>query len=808
MAEASAGFEISLPQFAAALLAERETVPRARLTAKYISQLIPETAVVVYVIDDQESPEWKAQAILGDITLGNTHVEYGSGTLGLLAEKQEPLLFAAADLARQDYAHLDIRRNFNSLACIPMVAGEVLVGAVEIIRYEKALSESDLEPVIELAPFAALGLASAVAYESERNAQFASISRLTDLYDLGIVFNSTLEMDELIPIITSKIQQLLNVQAVNLWLVDAGEKLLLVNQSGVDPTVSTGTLLGPGEGLTAEIADSGVPLIAGLDDERLQQRNQAAAAPEGEEEDPQPAIFSLMAAPLFEREKEVGVLEAVNKVSGEAFDDDDLYLLTTACESAAGALHNASLLNAERKIQILETLVKVSTEITSTLDLDRVLQAVVSGPQAIIPYERAAIALERNGRLQLKAVSGIPEISAGDPDIKRLRQMLEWASALNQEILVSQREGSIDHEREETRARFAEYFEQSGMRCFYVLPLADDQGRVGMFSMESSDPDFLDAAHLEIVKVLAAQATVALRNAALYREVPFIGVLEPLLRKKARFLSMGKHRQRASVALAVAVLLFLIFFPLPMRLTGGASVLPMRTEQIGPGVEGIVRNVYVREGQRVQPGAVLADLEDWDFRSALAGAEAKYESAVADMNRALSANDGPEAGIHRIEAEYWASEVARSKERLQHTQLRTSIAGLVATPHIENFAGRHLNPGEPFASVVNILEASVDVAIDERDVALLKPGESAALKLDGFPTRTFKGMVAVVSPQGQADGDHRFFFARIDVPNDGLLLRAGMQGRGKVFVGWHPAGYVFFRRSAMWFWGKLWGWLG
>jgi GAF domain-containing protein len=82
------------------------------------------------------------------------------------------------------------------------------------------------------------------------------------------------------------------------------------------------------------------------------------------------------------------------------------------------------------------------------------------------------------------------------------------------------------------------------MRSFFALPLIDDQGRLGLLAFESSDPDFLTPAHLEIIKVLAAQATVALRNASLYREVPFINVLEPLLHRKQRFLAMGKQRRR------------------------------------------------------------------------------------------------------------------------------------------------------------------------------------------------------------------------------------------------------------------------
>src|SRR5439155_1618091 len=236
------------------------------------------------------------------------------------------------------------------------------------------------------------------------------------------------------------------------------------------------------------------------------------------------ATVTLMAAPILDQGAEVGVVEVINKLDGTAFEEDDLFALTTMCATAAGALQNASLLQAERKVEILETLVKVSQEITSTLNLDRVLQAVVNGPQAVIPYERAAIALEQRGRTQLKAVSGVEQIMSGDADIKRLR--------------------------------------------------------------------------------------------------------EPLLKQKTRFLSMEKGRRISSMALAGLVLLFLAIFPLPMRLDGEAAVSPLGRAQIQPQIEGVIKKVYVHEGDAVQAGAVLADLDDWDDRAALEKAQASYGAAL------------------------------------------------------------------------------------------------------------------------------------------------------------------------------------
>jgi len=48
----------------------------------------------------------------------------------------------------------------------------------------------------------------------------------------------------------------------------------------------------------------------------------------------------------------------------------------------------------------------------------------------------------------------------------------------------------------------------------------------------------------------------------------------------------------------------------------------------------------------------------------------------------------------------------------------------------------------------------------------------------------------------------------VAVPNEQGVIRAGMEGRGKVRVGWSPSGYVFFRRAFLWTYGKIWYWLG
>lgn len=783
------------------LLKTQEVGPRARIIARGVAEAVPGIAVNVYATSDLPDGEvWAWLGSVGDVAVPEPTIPLQTGTLGILSRELKPVQFEGSALIREEYAHLHVRRTLRSLSYLPLLQQEVLVGAIEILSFDEKLSEVHFDALSAIAEVASNALYGAQTYKDERDNTLASITRLTQLYDIEKVFSSTLEMDQLLPIIGSKVREMLECEAVNVWLLEPDESLRLMHQAGADATVQEASWQRPGEGVAGDVSDNGEPvLIQQPDDERLVRRNHGIQ--EG-------GVRSLIVAPLLDREALVGVIEAVNRLDQNPFDDDSLFTLSRLSESASIALHNASLLAAERKVEILEALVQVSQEITSTLDLDRVLQAVVNGPSVVIPYERAAIALEQRGRIHLRAVSGAVEFNPDDPQIALLSQVLEWASLLREPVLIRQQGEEISADRQETRAKFQHYFSQTGMRAFQAVPLADEEGRVGVLSFESSNPDFLTVVHLEMIKVLASQATVALRNASLYKEVPFIGVLQPLIQKKQRFLALERHRRVLLLVGAVAVVLFFVLFPLPLRIDGTATVAPRRAAHVGADVEGVVKQVNIREGDRVHKGTVIAALEDWDYRSALAAAKAKQETAVALMNRALASNDDTEAGVQRAQADYWAAEVARAQERLDRTHLRSPIEGVVSTPHVENLVGHKLKFGETLADVVDTSQALVDLAIDQGDIGLVAAGQKARVKLDGFPARTFEGEVVVVSPVGRLEGETRTFYARIAVPNPESLLRAGMEGRGKVSTGWHAAGKVFFRKPVMWLWSKLWYWLG
>jgi GAF domain-containing protein/multidrug resistance efflux pump len=792
MSDAAARETVDAVDVAALLLATPGSGPRAVLVASVVVETIADAACVVYRFDAQNG--WRAVGIAGEVAVGAGAAPAAGLLDPLETESRDSVIYSGGDLQREDYAHLQVTRSVASIGYVPLVYEGQLAGAMEVLTFSEALTAEDLEALEPLLQVGTPALLGAENFEQQRQELLDSVRRLTQLYDLEKSLNETLDLDHVMALIPRKAQPMLECQAVHLWLFE-GPTLTLMASSGFDDSVHIGMTQAPGAGYVADMAEEGAPLLIGdPEDARLVARSAHGSSP----------IWTAMMVPLMQDDAEVGVLEAVNKNSGEPFDEDDEFFLSSMAETVSSALKNASLMFAERKLAILEALVHVSSEITSTLRLDRLLQIIVNSPQNVLPFERCSIALDGRGKLQLKSISGLSSIPMGDASVEPLMELMRWLSTQYDSMYVRQRE---EEEGEDVPAAVAKHFAATGFRGLYALPLSDDQGRVGMLVYEGTDPDFLDLPHTEMIKILAGQATVAIRNALLYREVPLISLLEPLMQRKQALLRTSRGRRIGLAVGAVVVAVFLIFCPLPMRLGGDATVAAQHLVTVAAPVDGNVGTVYVHEGQRVEAGQLLAGMNDFQWRMDLASAEAKYQAALLTMQSDL-AHGAESAGADRAQVEYLRAEADRARTRVSNAQLRSPIAGIVMTPSLQDAAGEHLEAGAAFAQVLDLSSAVVDIAIPQGDAALLSPGQSAAVKLDSYPQRSWHGSVAIVSPQAVAGDGERTFAARVPLVNADATLRSGMTGHGKIFVGYRPAGYVLLRRPALWIWKTLWDWVG
>jgi two-component system NtrC family sensor kinase len=159
---------------------------------------------------------------------------------------------------------------------------------------------------------------------------------LAALNEISRTVTSSLDLDEVLTTAMQGVREILQVEAGSLILVDeeSGE---LVFRKTLSPQHGwiTGRSFQPGEGIVGHVVASGRPYLANdiAGDSLFLPRVDAASGFE---------TRAILCVPLFVRDRAIGAIELINKLSG-AFTDTDLDLLQTIAGSVAVAVENAQL---------------------------------------------------------------------------------------------------------------------------------------------------------------------------------------------------------------------------------------------------------------------------------------------------------------------------------------------------------------------------------------------------------------------------------------------------------------------------------
>jgi HlyD family secretion protein len=217
--------------------------------------------------------------------------------------------------------------------------------------------------------------------------------------------------------------------------------------------------------------------------------------------------------------------------------------------------------------------------------------------------------------------------------------------------------------------------------------------------------------------------------------------------------------------------------------TRAGTVDACQRAQLAPPLGGQIASLPVKEGDRVQQGAILLELWNQDLRAQLSLAErdrvasqARTEEACVQAGVAareakrltqlraqkLVSEEQAERGIGEADARAAACKAARETARvadarvrvaqanLERTILRAPFDGVIA--EINGEIGEVVTPspvGIPTPPTVDIVDGSclyISAPIDEVDAPAVRAGQTAYISLDAFPGRKFPGFVRRVAP--------------------------------------------------------------
>jgi len=415
-------------------------------------------------------------------------VPFGRGLIGTAAETRKPVRVGDVTKDPRYIEHVAATR---SELDVPMLISDELVGVLnaESTRYN-AFDEDSEELAAILAGQAAVALYNAGLY---RQTQERLEQRLNDLKALQDIYDAVgqIPLEKILRLVVEQGVSLTQAQYGNLWLLDREQQELRI---GTEINLLNSL---PRRSDRIPLDEHSINGWVALTREAYLCKDVAYDAHyQMIIED----VRSELAVPLYRGDRIIGTLNVESTELG-AFTEDHLRLLLALAGQAAIVIDSA------RAHDRLNMLTRVSQAVTSTLELDKVLESILDESLKVLGAANGTVLMlnRSTGELELKVRRG----AVGERIFEKFTLgmgMAGWVAEHGQPLLA----GDV---RKEPR-----YLESlSSTRCELDVPIKVEERTIGVLNIEHPQPYTLDEDDLHLLEAIANQVAAAIRNAQLYK---------------------------------------------------------------------------------------------------------------------------------------------------------------------------------------------------------------------------------------------------------------------------------------------------
>lgn len=198
-------------------------------------------------------------------------------------------------------------------------------------------------------------------------------------------------------------------------------------------------------------------------------------------------------------------------------------------------------------------------------------------------------------------------------------------------------------------------------------------------------------------------------------------------------------------------------------------------------IDATVESLPFREGQPIEQGGLIAQMDDETAKAELLRAEAIVQQNRASFGRVKSLYDQKAAAPQDLDDADAALKVAEAnlqvaKERVRKTHITAPFAGLVGSKRVS--PGAYLRAGDAITDLASLREIKVTFSAPERYLSSLQRGRQVSVSTTAYPNVALEGRIDVVSPILDPNTRAASIIAR--VANPGQRFRPGMSANVSV----------------------------
>ncbi len=303
------------------------------------------------------------------------------------------------------------------------------------------------------------------------------------------------------------------------------------------------------------------------------------------------------------------------------------------------------------------------------------------------------------------------------------------------------------------------------------------------------------------------------------RTCRLLAASQPHLTSLLRFLKKSKHgsfrggiakfwrqsavKRFATIGVVVAVLI-LMLVPISYRVPADCRIQPVMRRTVAAPFENLLYRTYVKPGDEVEAGQVLAELDGREIRVNLAEAIAARSAAVKKRDNAMVLDDPAELQMAQLESDRLALEAERLQYRSDNLIIRSPIAGIVLTGNLERSEGVPVTTGQRLYEIAPLDEMLMEISIPETEVRHISEGSEVFMRLDSDSSLKWTSEIKTIHPVSEVEDGENVFAGEALLENENELLRPGMKGSVRIDAGKKSIGWILFHGLWEYLRLKLW----
>lgn len=203
-------------------------------------------------------------------------------------------------------------------------------------------------------------------------------------------------------------------------------------------------------------------------------------------------------------------------------------------------------------------------------------------------------------------------------------------------------------------------------------------------------------------------------------------------------------------------------------------------------VRGIVNELNVEEGDVVNTGDVLAQLEDEQLELEAERAKATMERLKNELNRKeelYNKNLVSAQEFENAKYEYQAqkSDYELAQLKVRYSQIRAPINGVISDRLIK--VGNMINIDQELFEITDFDPLLAVLKVPEHEMDKIQKGQQALIQVDAVRDKTFEGQVLRISPT--VDSETGTFEVTVSIKDESRQLKPGMFGRVRIVYDTH-----------------------